>query len=84
MKETLEYLKANDYPLAVMSNKLQDIVRMGLKQFDLESYFEIILGGADVERPKPDPIGILTACEQLHVPHDDVVYVGDAPTDIEA
>ena len=59
MKETLEYLKANDYPLAVMSNKLQDIVRMGLKQFDLESYFEIILGGADVERPKPDPIGIL-------------------------
>ena len=84
VKETLEYLKANDYPLAVMSNKLQDIVRMGLKQFDLESYFEIILGGADVERPKPDPIGILTACEQLHVPHDDVVYVGDAPTDIEA
>lgn len=84
VKETLEYLKENDYPLAVMSNKLQDIVRMGLKQFDLESYFEIILGGADVERPKPDSIGILTACEQLHVPHDDVVYVGDAPTDIEA
>ena len=82
--ETLEYLKAEGYPLAVMSNKLQDIVRMGLKQYQLEQYFEVILGGEDVQRPKPDPIGILTACEQLHVPHDDVIYVGDAPTDIEA
>ena len=67
-----------------MSNKLSDIVRMGLKRFDMEQYFEVILGGEDVERPKPDPMGILSACDNLHCPYDDVIYVGDAPTDIQA
>lgn len=84
VKEVLTQLKEEGYPLAVMSNKLQDIVRMGLKKFDLEDSFEVILGGEDVAKAKPDPIGILTACEQLHVPYDDVVYVGDAPTDVKA
>ena len=36
VKETLQYLKENGYPLAVMSNKLSDIVRMGLQRFKLE------------------------------------------------
>lgn len=83
-EETLRYLKEHDYDIAVMSNKLSDIVRMGLRRFHMEEYFEVILGGADVERPKPDPIGILTACEMLHRSYDDVIYVGDAPTDIQA
>ncbi len=84
VKETLAYLKEHDYPIAVMSNKLQEIVRMGLRRFDLEQYFDVVLGGEDVKEAKPSPIGILTACEMLHVPHDDVIYVGDAPTDVEA
>lgn len=84
MKETLAYLKEHDYPLAVMSNKLLDIVKMGLAQFDLEAYFEVILGGEEISEPKPSPVGILEACEKLHVPHDDVIYIGDSPTDIQA
>lgn len=83
-EEMLRYLKENGYDIAVMSNKLSDIVRMGLRSFRMEEYFEVILGGEDVKRPKPDPSGILTACEKLHRPHDDLVYVGDAPTDIRA
>ena len=84
VKETLAYLKEHDYPLAVMSNKLSDIVKMGLAQFDLEAYFEVILGGEEISEPKPSPVGILEACEKLHVPHDDVIYIGDSPTDIQA
>ncbi|MEF9967512.1 MAG: prolipoprotein diacylglyceryl transferase [Longicatena sp.] len=84
VKETLTYLKEHDYALAVMSNKLTDIVKMGLAQFQLTPYFEVILGGEDVEEPKPSPMGILKACELLHCSHDDVIYIGDAPTDIQA
>lgn len=84
VNETLAWLKDNDYDMAVMSNKLHDIVCMGLKQFELDQYFAVILGGEDVARPKPDPIGILTACDQVHRPYDDVIYIGDAPTDIQA
>ena len=31
-----------------MSNKLSDIVRMGLQCFKLEDYFEVILGGEEI------------------------------------
>lgn len=84
VKETLSYLKEHDYDIAVMSNKLAEIVEMGLHKMDLAQYFEVILGGEDVAKPKPDPIGILTACEKLHRSSDDVIYVGDAVTDIQA
>lgn len=84
VEQTLKYLKENGYPLAVMSNKLSDIVRMGLQCFKLEDYFEVILGGEEISESKPSPQGILEACEKLHVPHDNVIYVGDSPTDIQA
>lgn len=84
VKETLSWLKEHEFDIAVMSNKLSDIVHMGLAKFDLEQYFEVVLGSEDVEKPKPDPIGILHACELLHRSSDDVIYVGDAPSDIQA
>lgn len=84
VRETLQYLKDNEYDIAVMSNKLSDIVNMGLERTSLASYFDVVIGGADVEYAKPNPEGILLACEQLHRHHDDVIYVGDAPTDIQA
>lgn len=84
VKETLTYLKEQQYPMAVLSNKLRDTVIMGLKHCHLEAYFEVVYGGDDVDKPKPDPSGILQVCADLHMPSDDVIYVGDAPIDIQA
>ncbi|MGX8832804.1 prolipoprotein diacylglyceryl transferase [Amedibacillus sp. YH-ame6] len=82
VKETLQYLKENDYDIAIVSNKLQEIVRMGLRKFDLEQYFDVVIGSEDMEKAKPSPKGLLKACELLHRTHDDIVYIGDAPSDI--
>lgn len=82
VKETLDYLKENGYDIAVVSNKLRDVVCMGLKHFDLEKYFDVIVGRDDVEHAKPDPEGLLKACKLLYRSHDDIVYIGDAPGDI--
>ena len=43
-----------------------------------------MLGGDEIDRPKPDPQGILRVCGELRHDHDNVVYVGDSPSDIEA
>lgn len=83
VKETLVYLKENGYDIAIVSNKLQEIVRMGLKRFDLETYFDVVIGSEDVEKAKPNPMGLLKACELLGRSHDDMVYVGDAPSDVK-
>lgn len=83
-KEVLEELKKEGYPLAVVSNKKSDVVRMGIAKAGLEDCFSVVLGGDELERPKPDPQGLIQACRQLEHGQDDVIYVGDSRGDIEA
>ena len=83
-KEVLQELKQKGYALGVMSNKKRDVVEMGLSYTGIGQYFDAVLGGDEIDRPKPDPQGILRVCGELRHDHDDVIYVGDSPTDIEA
>lgn len=84
VKEVLEYLKQEQYDIAVVSNKTEYAVRLGLKRFDMEKYFDVVLGCESIENPKPEPDGLLMACEKLNRGHDDLIYIGDAPSDIKA
>lgn len=83
-KELLGELRMRGYALGVLSNKMRDVVEMGLRQTHLQDYFDVVLGGDDLPKPKPDPSGILLACQKLRHNHDDVVYVGDSAGDIQA
>lgn len=84
VEEILQYLKEHHYQVGVVSNKLSDIVKMGLHKFHLDSYFEVILGAEEIGEAKPSPMGILKAAKELGEGCDDIVYVGDAPSDIQA
>ena len=44
---------------------------------------DVIVGGEDVEREKPDPAGLSAAVERLDVAPAALLYVGDSPTDAE-
>src|SRR5699024_429545 len=83
-KEVLQELKQKGYALGVMSNKKRDVVEMRLSYTGIGQYFDAVLGGDEIDRPKPDPQGILRVCGELRHDHDDIIYVGDSPTDIEA
>lgn len=83
VKETLATLQAEGYDMAIVSNKLTPVVEMGLKSAGIQEYFSIIVGAGDVAHAKPSPEGILKACAMLPRSHDDVVYVGDTPSDIQ-
>lgn len=83
-KETLEYLKEHGYPLGIVSNKKKETIQHGLVSCGLDPYFDVIVDCDDVDQPKPDPQGLLKACELLYHGHDDMIYIGDSVSDIEA
>lgn len=83
-KRLLAYLKDNDYKVAVVSNKTEEMCRFGLEVSGLDQYVSVIIGGDEVVNPKPNPEGIFKACTELNVGHDSCVYIGDSPSDIKA
>lgn len=42
----------------------------------------LLVGGDNIQRPKPAPDGLLRAARQLHRDPADLAYIGDAPTDL--
>lgn len=77
----LETLYNEGYTLSIVSSKLKEGILLGLRQFDIEKYFECIIGLDDVTSPKPNPEGILIACATNH---DACVYIGDSVSDMQA
>ena len=82
-KEVLKYLKKKGIKLAIVSSKKNDVIKLGLDLYDLEKYFDVIIGADDVKNHKPDPEGIKLAVSKLS-PKKKVLYVGDNPSDIMA
>lgn len=83
-KEVLAQLQQDGYELAIVSNKMKNVVMMGVEHTGLARYFSVILGGDELRKPKPDPSGLIQACKLLNRGQDDVVYVGDSIGDIHA
>lgn len=84
VKETLEFLHANGYKLGVVSNKNKLAIEKGLELMDMQDKVDTIISCEEIKHPKPNPEGLLKACEEIGQGHDDVIYVGDTPTDIQA
>lgn len=82
--ELLAKLTEEGYRMAIVSTKRKETVELGLDQFGLKDYFEVILGSEEVENSKPDPEGLFEACRIMKASKDNAVYIGDSATDIEA
>lgn len=80
----LDYLKSNNYDIAVVSSKGTESLNLGLKVLNMDKYFDVVIGADDVKNHKPNPEGISRACELLHVGTDDLIYIGDTKGDIKA
>lgn len=82
VKDTLNYLKSQNFPLGVVTTKFSEAAYIGLDLFDLRGYFDIVLGMDHVQNVKPDPEGILKAMNEMSCKK--AVYIGDNITDILA
>jgi HAD superfamily hydrolase (TIGR01509 family) len=83
LRQTLEMLKSRDLRLAIMTGS-QSGSFQPLREEGLLDFFEIVVTGADVIRPKPDPEGLLKCAAALGVAPDQAMYVGDTPNDVWA
>ena len=78
--ETLAALRARDLRTVIFTVASSRAARMLLASASIE--YDILIGGDHVAWPKPAPDGILAAASRLGVDVADIVYIGDAPTDL--
>ena len=79
----IKHLKREGVAVGIISTKFRRRIEEILARDDLLEPFEVIVGGEDVSRHKPDPEGLLAAIERLGGSPSGSLYVGDSVTDAE-
>lgn len=84
VRHTLAALSASGTILCCVTNKETSFALRLLEAADLTHYFRHTLCADLAEDRKPSPNLLLAACKRAEVEPDELVYVGDARTDIIA
>jgi pyrophosphatase PpaX len=82
MDSVIAELAAQGRRLALVSAKRRRTVELAFAHVPLGHHFEVIVGGDDTERQKPEPDPLLHALDLLDAAPQDAAYVGDSPYDI--
>lgn len=82
--ELVRELKLRGYGLGVVSSKTRQGVMKGLDLAELAPLFDVVVCEEDTSRHKPHPDPVLLAMRAWHVRPQEVVMIGDAPSDIQA
>jgi len=81
---TLHALREDGARLACVTNKPIAHSERLLRELDLLTVFELVVGGDSLARLKPDPLPLTHALVQLETSRDDAVMVGDSLNDVRA
>jgi HAD superfamily hydrolase (TIGR01549 family) len=66
----LDRLREAGFAMGIVTGKGRRSADISLQAWGLDRYFDVVITGDDVSRPKPDPEGILSAMKQLeHAPN---------------
>lgn len=83
IRDLLEWLNENKLPIALVTGKGLYSTEISLKRFDIRHFFQYIETGSPAGPRKVDGIkSVLTHYPDILT--NEVIYVGDAPSDIEA
>jgi pyrophosphatase PpaX len=77
-------LKDEGRLLGIVTAKRRATVDLAFNVLPLRHLFDIVVGGDETERHKPDPEPLLLAAARLDVAPETCAYVGDSPFDIRA
>ena len=81
--ELLAALKEAGIPAGVVSTKRTDTLTAVLEARGVRQSLVSITGGDKVDRPKPDPQGLLAALAELGLKPEEVLYCGDTLIDAQ-
>lgn len=79
--ELLNYLKKNNYNMAIVSNKFQEGVT-DLNNHYFSQYIDVAIGKSPKMRKKPYPDTVLSAIDELGASKENCLYIGDSEVDI--
>jgi phosphoglycolate phosphatase len=81
--EALAELKARNIPMAILSNKPDEMVREIGDHFFQPGLFVSMAGQKDHIPAKPDPEGAFIAAKQLGIAPEECLFVGDSSVDMD-
>jgi pyrophosphatase PpaX len=80
----LTRLKQQGTKIGVVTGKSKKAFLISSEALQLSEFFDLAITGDDVEKPKPDPEGILKALNVFGATKDEAVMIGDSNADIKA
>ena len=84
VKELLQYLKENEIPVGLASSTRLAVVEEELRQAGLYDYFQVVVGGDQLKRSKPEPDIYLMTCEKMGAAPECAYAVEDSHNGIRA
>jgi HAD superfamily hydrolase (TIGR01549 family) len=82
--ELIKSLHSQHKKLAILTNNKNTHAEEVLKKFEIDKYFDILVGFNEVSEVKPSPEGILKILNTWKVKDSEVIFIGDMVTDILA
>lgn len=80
--ETIHALHEAGVVMAIVTSKTKKTALRGLKLFDLDNYFPVIIGADQCQNHKPHPEPIQNALIQLKMRPEECLMVGDSSFDL--
>jgi pyrophosphatase PpaX len=84
LKKVLDTIKNAGIPLSIYTGKGRKSSIITLTEIGVIDYFDLIITGDDVAKPKPSRLGIDPFIEKFNLERDRVLMIGDSPADIIA
>jgi pyrophosphatase PpaX len=82
MAETLQELHNAAMPMAIVTSKSSETALRGLKLFNMDQFFSVVIGANECSKHKPDPEPVQKALERLRLSPKDCLMIGDSTFDI--
>jgi pyrophosphatase PpaX len=82
--EVLGSLAASGHPMGIVTSKSNEMMDRALDLTGIAPYMTTKIGCDSCDLHKPDPFPVRMALSELGYQHDEAVFVGDSPHDINA
>jgi len=84
VREGIDYLRANGYPLGCVTNKVAQFTLPLLKDLGVFDAFSLVVSGDSLPEKKPHPMPLLHAAKHFGVEPRDALMIGDSVSDVNA
>ena len=84
MEDVLVRLHEEGRRLGIVTAKRRVTAELAFAHVPLGHLFDVVVGGDETERHKPDPEPLLLAARRMQAEPSETAYVGDSPFDIRA